>query len=59
MLIRPAAPGRATGPSHVEEKSGVQLVVPAQYMDKWRLDRSGISAVSNAGVRKTLGFTKD
>ena len=38
------------------EKAGVQLVVPAQYMDKWRLDRSGIRPVPNSEIKKTLGF---
>lgn len=39
--------------------SGVTLIVPAQYMDKWRLDRSGIRAVPNAAVKKALGFARD
>jgi hypothetical protein len=34
----------------------VHLVKPAQYMDKWRLDRSGIRAVSNESVKRQLGF---
>ena len=36
--------------------SGVNVVKPAQYMDKWRLDRKGIRPVANAAVKKTLGF---
>jgi L-ascorbate metabolism protein UlaG (beta-lactamase superfamily) len=36
--------------------AGVRLVTPVQYMDKWRLDRSGIRAIDNAAVKKTLGF---
>ena len=43
----------------VLDKAGVRLVVPAQYMDKWRLDRSGIRAVSNAAVKKALGFKEN
>ena len=27
--------------------SGVTLLKPLQYMDKWRLDRSGVRALSN------------
>jgi hypothetical protein len=36
--------------------SGVTLVKPVQYMDKWRLDRSGIRAVVNIPVKHALGF---
>jgi hypothetical protein len=36
--------------------SGVELIVPAQYMDKWRLDRSGVHALPNAAIKKALGF---
>jgi L-ascorbate metabolism protein UlaG (beta-lactamase superfamily) len=43
----------------VLDKAGVQLVVPVQYMDKWRLDRAGIRAVSNAAVKKALGFKEN
>jgi hypothetical protein len=39
-------------------KSGVQLVRPAQYMDKWRLDRSGVRPIDNGAVKRTLGFAK-
>jgi len=38
------------------EGAGVRLMPPAQYMDKWRLDRKGIRPVANAAVKKTLGF---
>lgn len=37
-------------------RQGVTLVKPAQYMDKWRLDSSGITAVPNVRVKKALGF---
>jgi L-ascorbate metabolism protein UlaG (beta-lactamase superfamily) len=37
-------------------KSGVQLVRPTQYMDKWRLDRTGVHAIPNASVKGALGF---
>jgi hypothetical protein len=36
--------------------SGVNLIKPAQYMDKWRLDRSGIRPVENVAVQRALGF---
>ena len=41
------------------EKAGVQLVVPAQYMDKWRLDRTGIRPLPNSAIKKTLGFKEN
>jgi L-ascorbate metabolism protein UlaG (beta-lactamase superfamily) len=36
--------------------SGITLVRPAQYMDKWRLDRAGIRSVDNSAVKRALGF---
>jgi pimeloyl-ACP methyl ester carboxylesterase len=36
--------------------AGVELVRPAQYMDKWRLDRNGVRAVPNTDVKRALGF---
>jgi hypothetical protein len=39
--------------------SGVRLIRPAQYMDKWRLDREGIRSVENDAVKKALGFLRN
>jgi hypothetical protein len=36
--------------------SKVNLIKPAQYMDKWRLDRSGIRPMENVAVQRALGF---
>lgn len=36
--------------------SGVSVIKPAQYMDKWRLDRKGVRPVANTEVKKALGF---
>ena len=36
--------------------AGIELVKPAQYMDKWRLDRSGIRPIDNSAVKGALGF---
>jgi hypothetical protein len=36
--------------------AGVRLVAPAQYMDKWRLDRTGLHALDNAAIKRKLGF---
>jgi L-ascorbate metabolism protein UlaG (beta-lactamase superfamily) len=35
---------------------GIQLIVPTQYMDKWRLDRSGVRPIENRAVKQALGF---
>jgi hypothetical protein len=37
-------------------QSGVQLLKPTQYMDKWRLDRRGVRPLPNDAVKKALGF---
>jgi hypothetical protein len=34
----------------------VRLAPPAQYMDKWRLDRAGLHAVDNSAMKRKLGF---
>jgi hypothetical protein len=36
--------------------AGVTLVRPQQYMDKSRLDRSGIRSIPNRAVKRALGF---
>ena len=36
--------------------AGTALIKPAQYMDKWRLDRAGIRSVDNTAVKRQLGF---
>ncbi len=36
--------------------SGVSLIRPTQYMDKWRLDHSGVHAIDNQKVKSRLGF---
>jgi hypothetical protein len=38
------------------QSSGILLVRPVQYMDKWRLDRKGVHVIDNAVVKKSLGF---
>jgi len=38
----------------VERK--VMLIRPLQYMDKWRLDRSGIRSIPNTAMKDALGF---
>ena len=37
-------------------EAGVELVAPVQYMDRWRLDASGIRPRPNPAVKQTLGF---
>jgi hypothetical protein len=36
--------------------SHVTLLRPRQYMDKWRLDSTGVRPVSNSAVKRALGF---
>ena len=36
--------------------AGTELLRPAQYMDKWQLDRRGVHPVDNSAVKKALGF---
>lgn len=38
------------------ERSGIVLLRPAQYMDKWRLDRHGVRLVENVSAKRALGF---
>jgi hypothetical protein len=38
-------------------QSNVKLVRPRQYMDKWRLDGSGVVAMDNTAVKQALGFS--
>ena len=39
-------------------RASVKLVKPAHYMDKWRLDQSGIREIPNESVKRALGFRK-
>jgi hypothetical protein len=39
-------------------RSGVQLVMPTQYLDKWRLDRNGVGPLQNDALKLALGFSK-
>jgi hypothetical protein len=36
--------------------AGVRLVRPTQYMDRWRLDRTGVRPIGNDSVKRALGF---
>lgn len=36
--------------------SGVKSLKPIQYMDKWRLDRTGVRPVPNTAIKQALGF---
>jgi len=37
-------------------QSGVKLLKPGQYMDKWRLDETGIRPVENKAIKDALGL---
>lgn len=38
-------------------KSGVRLLRPGQYMDKWRLDRHEVRLLNNGAIKQALGFS--
>lgn len=38
------------------DSRGIELVIPVQFMDKWKLDAKGIKAKKNRRVKKKLGF---
>jgi hypothetical protein len=40
------------------EMSGVRLIRPMQYFDRWRLDRGGIRALPNEEIKRALGFAR-
>jgi hypothetical protein len=37
-------------------EAGVRAVVPAQYMDRWRLDAKGVEVLDNQEIKQKLGF---
>jgi hypothetical protein len=37
-------------------ESGVRVVIPAQYMDRWRLDIHGVQPLDNREIKQKLGF---
>ncbi len=37
-------------------ESGVRVIVPTQYMDRWRLDPDGVQVLDNHAVKQRLGF---
>jgi L-ascorbate metabolism protein UlaG (beta-lactamase superfamily) len=40
------------------DSAGVKLVRPTQYLDEWRLDRSGMHAVANDAQKRALGLPR-
>jgi len=40
----------------VLDSAGVELIRPVQYMDKWRLDYTGVRPLPNDAVKRALGF---
>jgi hypothetical protein len=38
--------------------SGVALLRPGQYMDRWRLDRDGVRPMENTAVKRALGLSE-
>lgn len=52
----PARPFSDPALANLLRQNGTNLVVPAQYMDRWRLDASGIRELDNAAVKRRLGL---
>jgi hypothetical protein len=40
------------------DSARVTLVRPAQYLDRWRLDRNGVHAVANDAQKRALGLSR-
>jgi len=40
------------------ERAGVTLVRPAQYLDRWQLDRRGVHPVANDAQKRALGISR-
>jgi hypothetical protein len=40
----------------VLDSAGVRLVVPTQYMDRWRVDTRGVHPVDDGAARRVLGL---
>jgi L-ascorbate metabolism protein UlaG (beta-lactamase superfamily) len=40
------------------DSAGVTLVRPTQYLDRWRLDRSGVHTVPNDSLKRALGLPR-
>jgi len=55
FLARPPTFNDAAFTKYLKDQN-VQQFVPVQVMDKWRLSRSGVQAVSNALVKQALPF---
>lgn len=51
------SPYSAPGLDSVFTNARVQVIRPAQFMDRWRLDVRGTHAVPNPDVKQALGFT--
>ena len=52
-----AAPYADAALESLLDSARVTLVRPAQYLDRWRLDRSGVHAVANDAQKRALGLS--
>jgi hypothetical protein len=50
------APYADDGLKRLLDSAGVRLVVPRQYMDRWRLDTRGVHVVDSEVARRALGL---
>jgi hypothetical protein len=52
----PAQPYSDPALADLLRQNGTNLVVPVQYMDRWRLDAGGIRELDNTAVKRRLGL---
>ncbi|MEO8308008.1 MAG: hypothetical protein ABI616_08200 [Pseudomonadota bacterium] len=52
----PAQPFSDSALASLLKKNGVELVVPRQYMDRWRLDGNGIHELDTATLKRAVGL---
>ena len=50
------APYADEGLRRLLDSAGVRLVVPTQYMDRWRVDTRGVHPLDNGAARRALGL---
>ncbi|MEO8314110.1 MAG: hypothetical protein ABI645_04875 [Pseudomonadota bacterium] len=52
----PARPYSDAALTALLKKNDIQLVVPHQYMDRWRLDTNGVHELDTTALKRTLGL---
>jgi hypothetical protein len=52
----PAQPYADAALESMLAETSVRAIIPAQYMDRWRLDAKGVQALDNREIQQKLGF---